>query len=198
MSDSPPRGAVKEGTFGRMNTGRLVYVQRVTSYAAYLISLPEQGFISGDSWDGRFVTGSPRAVTVNPWVTIVPVALESLSPLNRQFVESGGQMVIPERPAPTRAQVKTVASTTAAAQNVNSVVKRGGEKRYEVVADQAQPSDHRAELVRSMISALGQPSLEEIVNHALKHEKFSSPSSHRAVRWFVNDLVKTGHVKQLI
>ena len=69
------------GTVGRMNSGRLVLVRRVTSEALHLISLPED---HGQSLDDTFYGG--KVFTKSPHTEIEVVDISTLSEINRQFI----------------------------------------------------------------------------------------------------------------
>ena len=182
MTDSP-RGAVKPGTVGVLGSGRLVYVERVTRYVAFFISLPQQ-HVSTLGDDIRY-TGHSRAIASSPYVELTVLKLEDLSPINRMFVENGCKPLTPDQlpPPPKKETTQLVIPS--------GFVKRGGQKRIEVVGS-PDGLDHRAVIVFNIIKELNKPMLEQIVSACLQHPKFQSPSSHRAARWFANDLIKRG------
>jgi hypothetical protein len=81
-------GSVKRGTVGRLASGRLVLVERVTPFAAYLVSLPEQHdeFVEVD---GRFF-GPMYTICTSPFITIYTVDATTLSVNNREFLYGYG------------------------------------------------------------------------------------------------------------
>jgi hypothetical protein len=58
-----------------------VYVERVTKYAAYVLSLPDQG----DTKDSRFL-GPTSAIVTSPFVDFYTIDEESLSEKNKTFL----------------------------------------------------------------------------------------------------------------
>jgi hypothetical protein len=84
MSD---KGAMKKGSVVRLGlNGRLVYVQNVTRFVAYVISFPEQHDTSFDL-DRRFL-GPPCAIATSPYVDFYTVDIHSLSSRNLDFLET--------------------------------------------------------------------------------------------------------------
>ena len=101
-------GSLKPGTIGRLPTGRLVIVERVTPHAAYLISLPDQHDESTEP-DGRFY-GETRTISVSPYTTVYTVDTSSLSANNRDFLKRYGyECIAPEavpKASPSETQAK--------------------------------------------------------------------------------------------
>lgn len=93
---SPALGSVKPGTVGRLATGRLVLVERVSPFAAYLISLPEQHDEFRDV-DHRFF-GDTRTISTSPFITLYTVDTSSLTDANLLFLRNFGYPVdgVPE------------------------------------------------------------------------------------------------------
>lgn len=88
MATSNSLGKTKPGTVGRLASGRLILVERVTPTAAYLLSLPEQHDEIQEP-DGRFF-GPRFAITTSPFVTVYTVDCIVLSPANREFIAQFG------------------------------------------------------------------------------------------------------------
>lgn len=193
-----PRGAVRQGTVGVLSSGRLVVVERVDRFAAYLLSLPEQS-ISGMSDSIKFSSATNKALATSPYVSLEVVTLEQLSPTNRAFIDGGNKLpdgwVVPStKPAAGQPlAVNTGALTT-------DTVKRGGEKLLATVQTPVE-ADARMNIVFTLIKQLEKPAdkqypaLEQVVAACLQHEKFQSKSSHRAARWYCNELQKLGYVR---
>lgn len=78
-------GAMRAGSIGRLGkNGRLVYVEKVTRYAAYLISLPDQPD-DVDETDCRFL-GPPRLITTSPYMEFYSSDVKELSEANLDFL----------------------------------------------------------------------------------------------------------------
>ena len=84
------RGAVQAKTVGRLATGRLVLVESVNQFAAYLLSLPDQqGIADQDSEDNRFF-GQKYAIAVSPFVQVYTVDASTLSDENLRWLRDFG------------------------------------------------------------------------------------------------------------
>lgn len=73
-------GTTLPGTVGRLNTGRLVYVRRVTEFALHLVSLPEGH--TGE--DNEFMGG--HIIVKSPFCEVKVVDISLLSERNKKFV----------------------------------------------------------------------------------------------------------------
>jgi len=79
-------GRITAGSVGYLGkNGRLVYVQVVTDYVAYVISLPEQHDDTQDQ-DRRFL-GPTKAIAVSPFVDFYTVDSTLLSEKNLDYIE---------------------------------------------------------------------------------------------------------------
>lgn len=79
-SDAPSLGTSAMGTVGRLNSGRLVIVRRMTPYAVHLVSLPE-----GHS-NGEHVFQGGRVFAKSRYTAIEVEDISGLSPLNQKWV----------------------------------------------------------------------------------------------------------------
>lgn len=98
-------GAITPGTVGSIASGRLVLVDKVDQFAAYLIPLPDQPSTVMNTWDGRF-NGAFKA---SPFVSIEPVSVETLSARNQHFIRTGEVLpatITPEPVKPARQRVR--------------------------------------------------------------------------------------------
>jgi hypothetical protein len=84
------RGAAQPKTVGRLATGRLVLVEDVSRFAAYLLSLPDQqGIADADTEDNRFF-GQQDAIAVSPFVQVYTVDTSTLSDENLRWLRDFG------------------------------------------------------------------------------------------------------------
>lgn len=83
------RGAIQPNTVGRLATGRLVFVESVTPWAAYLISLPDQQGLAEGVDDNRFF-GETKAISTTPFVTVYTVDTSTLSDANLAWLRQYG------------------------------------------------------------------------------------------------------------
>ena len=83
------QGQVAAGTVGRLSTGRLVIVEKITPWAAYLTSLPDQqGLVEGAD-DNRFF-GPTYTISTTPFVTVYTVDTSTLSDENLSWLRQYG------------------------------------------------------------------------------------------------------------
>lgn len=83
------KGTTASGTVGRLATGRLVIVEKVTPWAAFLLSLPDQQGLVEGSEDNRFF-GQTYAISVSPFVTVYTVDTSTLSDENLAWLRQYG------------------------------------------------------------------------------------------------------------
>jgi len=83
------RGAIAPGTVGRLATGRLVIVEKVTPWAAYLTSLPDQQGLTEGSEDNRFF-GETITISTTPFVTVYTIDASTLSDENLAWLRQFG------------------------------------------------------------------------------------------------------------
>ena len=83
------RGAVKANTVGRLATGRLVLIEKVTPFAAYMLSLPDQMGLDEAVEDNRFF-GETRTISTTPFVTVYTVDASTLSDENLMWLRQYG------------------------------------------------------------------------------------------------------------
>lgn len=86
------RGQVAPGTVGRLATGRLVFVEKITPWAAYLTSLPDQQGLVEGAEDNRFF-GPTYTISTTPFVTIYTVDTSTLSDENLAWLRDYGYPV---------------------------------------------------------------------------------------------------------
>lgn len=212
------RGAIKKGSVGRLGlNGRLVYVQNVTRFVAYVISFPEQHDTSFDL-DRRFL-GPPCAIATSPYVDFYTVDINSLSSRNLDFLETltDGQ-TFEYRVLPGVSKLKfggetykagdiiTITELQALAYGSRAV------ERYDptievtpvpnpiVELKSSEPQPLRLEPVHSeklgpsylkiyeAIKQLGRPTMEEAA-------KATIVTNQAQAEWHINNLVRLGNLK---
>lgn len=111
------RGAITAGVVGRPSSGqlrgRLVVVERVTKFAAFLRELPEQRDVDGE--DVVISSSTPRATATSPYVELDAVDPLTLSATNRAFLTqlTGGDYgPVEQAVEATRAAGRAAATST--------------------------------------------------------------------------------------
>lgn len=172
---------MKPGTIGRLGrSSLLVYVERVTPCAAYLVVLPEQCDESSD-FDYRFI-GPHKHLATSPFADIYTVDLTSLSEANLDFLDA----LVDRQNAPPATSVHapaTIEPTPAV------ILKAPPALHLEVVrVDGLGPTNL---MVVKAIKQLGEPTLVDATTALSQQFKLTVA----AYECQINNLVKLGFLR---
>lgn len=202
------------GSIGRLGiNGRLVYVQHVTRFVAYVISFPEQHDTSFDL-DRRFI-GPTHAIATSPFIDFYTIDINALSSRNLDFLETLTDGAAHDYKVMPGISKITVHGTTYKSGDIVSltplqaytygsrVVEKylpNVEKVEPVIVPILGPTPLRLEAIHaeklgtnylkiySTIKNLGKPTLEEAAKATLT-------TNIAQAEWHINNLIRLGNLR---
>ena len=207
------RGRVVAGTVGRPSSGqlrgRLVVVERVTKFAAFLRELPEQRDNAGDDVITLLVT--PRATAMSPYAEFEAVDPSTLSIVNRAAVTevTGAPVRLPDVERITTHDVGKldlaelpVTTSAPAAESKRERPYRPTQRVDRAVrlrAARDEPPNARDAIIwRAAVAFVAAP-LDAIVERAITDPNYSrSKTPLQDARWRVRTLVASGYLEVVL